>query len=367
MAGGGTAGHVEPALNLADVLRGRHPDAEITFLGTRNGLEARLVPARGYELDVIEARPLPRRMTRRILSVPAGTIRAVRQARTVIEARRIDVAVGFGSYVALPAYLAARGRAAIVVHEANARAGLANRIGARLTPFVAQAYDGSIRRARTLGIPLRPDIARLNRAVDRGPARARLGLDPEMPCLLVFGGSQGARRINAAVVAAAPNLIQAGLQILHGYGAGNLDQVEPLLSRVQSHYVAQPYFDPISDAYSAADLAVCRAGALTCAELAAVGLPAIYIPFAIGNGEQRWNAAPVVDAGGGLVIDDGDVGVTRLTSEIAMILAEPGRLSRMGVAAKAFGVRDGGERLADMVEDALAARTASGKRTGGRE
>lgn len=355
LAGGGTAGHVEPALNLAEVLRERDSRTRLTFMGTSEGLETRLVPPEGYPLELIEARALPRHFGRNLAAAPRAIRSSTRQVKRIIDRLGVSVVVGFGSYVALPAYLAARGRAAIVVHEANAKPGLANRVGAYLTPFVGEAYRGSLRGAQTIGIPLRPVIGSLDRGAERAAARKRLGLDADRPCVLVFGGSQGARRVNSAVVEEVPALVDAGLQVLHAYGANNSDQVATLQGVGQPHYVAVDYLSPISDAYSAADLAVCRAGALTCAELAAVGLPAIYVPFPIGNGEQRLNAAAVVDAGGGLVIDDSDLSGDRLGGEIARIMGEPGRLARMGAAAAKFGVRDGGRRLADMVEQAEAA------------
>lgn len=347
VAGGGTAGHVEPALNLADALTARLPDAVVTALGTQEGLETRLVPARGYELDLIPRVPLPRRPSKDLLTLPARLRAAIRRCRAVYADREADVVVGFGGFVALPAYLAARKRVPIVVHEANARAGLANKVGRRLTPYVAEATSGSLPGAVRIGIPLRDSIAGLDRGVRRGQARRRWGLDPDKPCLLVFGGSQGARSLNAATVTAAPDLLAAGIQILHGYGEKNADQV--IAVRDLPGYVALPYLDGMDDAYAAADLAVCRAGAMTCAELAAVGLPAIYVPLPIGNGEQRFNALPVVQTGGGLLVSDADLSGPAMSKAVLELVAQPGRLEAMATNAAAHGVRDAAARLADMV------------------
>lgn len=355
LAGGGTAGHVEPALNLAAELHARHPDCELVFLGTPTGLENRLVPAAGYRLLVVPAVPLPRRANAALLRAPRQIRHAIRQTAAIIEQEHIDVVVGFGSYVALPAYLAARRRAGIVVHEANAKAGLGNRVGARLTTFVAQAYPGSLPRAATIGIPLRRRIADLDRAAAKPAARAALGLDADRPCLLVFGGSQGARSLNAAVAAAVPPLVAHGFQVLHGYGAKNEDQVSALTAARQAHYRPLPYLDDMALAYAAADLAICRAGALTCAEVAAVGLPAIYVPLPIGNGEQRLNAAGVVAAGGGVMVTDRELGPDLVLSEVDKLLGDQARLEAMTRAAGRFGVRDASERLADMVESCAAA------------
>ena len=352
VAGGGTAGHVEPALNLADAIREADPEAVVTAVGTSEGLETRLVPARGYELDLIPRVPLPRRPSKDLITLPGRLRRAVTGCRAIMEARKADVVVGFGGFVALPAYLAARGRVPIVVHEANAKAGLANKVGSRFTSYVAEATDGSLPGAIRIGIPLRRSIAELDRPARRSAARQRFGLDPDRPCLLVFGGSQGARSLNAATVSAAGDLTSAGVQILHAYGQKNADQVSGIEDMPGYHPVA--YIDGMDDAYAAADMAVCRAGAMTCAELAAVGLPAVYVPLPIGNGEQRFNAAPVVDAGGGVMIDDADLDGVTLTESVLDVITSAGTLEQMSERAAAHGVRDAAARLADMVFTAAA-------------
>lgn len=352
VAGGGTAGHVEPALNLADAVKAMNPDAVVTAIGTAEGLETRLVPARGYELDLIERVPLPRRPSEDLLTLPRRVRKAVRQCREILQVRQADVLVGFGGFVALPAYLAARGRVPIVVHEANAKAGLANKVGRRFTPFVAEATSESLPGAVRIGIPLRESIANLDRAARRRSACARWDLDPQRPCLLVFGGSQGARSLNAATVAAAQALTAAGVQILHVYGPNNTDQVEGITDLPDYHGVA--YIDGMDDAYAAADMAVCRAGAMTCAELAAVGLPAVYVPLPIGNGEQRHNAAPVVEAGGGILVDDAQLSGTLLSASVLDVITDRGRLDTMSANAAEHGVRDAAGRLADMVMAAAA-------------
>ncbi len=351
LAGGGTAGHVEPALALADALRRRDPATVLTVLGTATGLEARLVPARGYPLAQIPRVPLPRRPTPDLLRVPARVAGAVRQTLAHLDRVGADVVVGFGGYVALPAYLAARRRRTpLVVHEANARAGLANRVGARLTPHVAAAVEGSgLPGAVVLGIPLRAAVAGLDRASSRTAARAELGVGAG-PVLLVTGGSQGARNLNTAVTAAGPDLAAAGVEVLHVTGPAQADAVRAALgpSAPETHHVL-PYVDRMELAYAAADLAVCRAGAMTCAELAAVGLPAVYVPLPIGNGEQELNAAPTVRAGGGLLVPDARFDRDYLLREVLPLILDPDRLAAMAAAASTLGHRDADEELADLV------------------
>jgi UDP-N-acetylglucosamine--N-acetylmuramyl-(pentapeptide) pyrophosphoryl-undecaprenol N-acetylglucosamine transferase len=361
VAGGGTAGHVEPALALADAVRRLRPDAVVTALGTALGLEARLVPARGYPLAEIPRVPLPRRPTLDLLRLPARVAGAVRRTREHLDRVDADVVVGFGGYVALPAYLAARRRGTpVVVHEANARAGLANRVGARLTRHVAAAVEGSgLSGATVLGIPLRSQISTLDRGAVRAEARRHFGLPETGPVLLVTGGSQGARRLNTAVTQAAADLAAAGVHVLHVAGPQQADAVTYALGeRPPASHVVLPYVDRMDLAYAAADLAVCRAGAMTCAELAAVGLPAVYVPLPIGNGEQALNARPVVDAGGGLLVDDAAFDAERVRSLVLPLLRDAGRLQAMSSAAAGSGHRDAGDALAEMVLQA--AQTGKG-------
>ncbi len=355
LATGGTAGHIEPALNLADYLVATDADTEIVVVGRAEGLESRLVPERGYPLRTIPAVPMPRKPSKDLVLVPWRVTDSVRRVGAIIAEERPDVVVGFGGYVAVPAYVAAR-RAGIplVIHEANARAGIANRVGARLTRFTAEAVPGSMTGARHVGMPLRPAIVGLDRAATRSEARAHFGLDPDRRTLLVFGGSLGAQRLNQTMSAAAETVRAAGVQVLHAVG----DKRAGLgpISDVGVPYVTLDYIDRMDLAYAAADLAVSRAGAMTCAELAAVGLPAVYVPLPIGNGEQALNAAPVISAGGGLLIDDAAFTPDVVQGTVLGLLTDDDRLRAMGRAASTYGIRDGAQRLATMVIEAAGSR-----------
>jgi UDP-N-acetylglucosamine--N-acetylmuramyl-(pentapeptide) pyrophosphoryl-undecaprenol N-acetylglucosamine transferase len=354
LAGGGSAGHVEPMMNTADALRRADAGIGISALGTAEGLEARLVPLRGYQLAVVPKVPLPRRPTLDLLRVPGRLRRAVKAARAHLDAVDASVVVGFGGYVSVPAYLAAHRRGTpIVVHEQNARAGIANRLGARWARTVAAAVDGSgLKDAHVIGIPLRTSITSLDRAARRGSARASFGLT-DGPVLLVTGGSLGARRINTAVCEAAADLAAAGVQVLHITGAARYEEVREQLGATAppTHHL-RDYVDGMDAAYAAADLALCRAGANTVAELSAVGLPAVYVPLPIGNGEQALNARPVVDAGGGLLVDDGALDAEWLRRHVLPLLHDPARLAAMGTKAAGLGHRDADVALARLVVEA---------------
>jgi UDP-N-acetylglucosamine--N-acetylmuramyl-(pentapeptide) pyrophosphoryl-undecaprenol N-acetylglucosamine transferase len=357
LAGGGTAGHVEPAMAVADALIALDPDVRITVLGTQRGLETRLVPERGYHLELITPVPLPRKLSGDLVRLPLRVRRAVRQTRAVLDDVEADVVIGFGGYVAVPAYLAARGglfrrrRVPVVVHEANASAGWANRVGARSANRVLSAVpDPGLGRVEVVGVPVRAAITSLDRMALRAEARAHFGFADDARVLLVFGGSQGAQSLNRAVAAAAKDLAVAGISVLHAHGPKNtLDLREP--ADGDPPYIAVPYLDRIDLAYAAADLAVCRSGAMTVAEVTDVGMPAVYVPLPIGNGEQRLNALPVVNAGGGLVVDDADLTPSFVAGTVANLLNDAGRLQSMTAAAALAGHRDAAQRVAEVALD----------------
>jgi UDP-N-acetylglucosamine--N-acetylmuramyl-(pentapeptide) pyrophosphoryl-undecaprenol N-acetylglucosamine transferase len=353
MAGGGTAGHTSPLLATADALRRLAPvaggEVEVTALGTPRGLETTVVPAAGYPLELIPPVPLPRRVSADLARLPVRLRGAVKAAREVVERLDPHVVVGFGGYVSVPAYLAARrARIPLVVHEGNALPGIANRLGARFTSHVATSFpDTPLRGATYLGFPIRRMISTLDREKSRAEGRERFGLDPDRPTLLVTGGSQGARRLNQTVGSAQHSLAERGVQVLHVAGpAGEVD-VHPAAGAPP--YVVERYVDRMDLAYAAADLVVCRAGASTVTEVSAVGLPAVFVPLPIGNGEQARNARPVVDAGGALMVDDSSFTVEWASATLPDLTADAERLGRMSRAAADLIPRDADDALARMV------------------
>lgn len=358
VAGGHSAGHIEPALAVADAIRRLDGTATVTALGTERGLDTVLIPARGYPLELIPPVPMPRRPSKALLQVPARVVNAVRATRAVLDRVDAQVVIGFGGYVALPAYVAARRRRIpIVVHEANAKAGLANRVGAWLTPNVYTASAAvKLRHSEPVGIPLRPAIANLDRAGARPEAARRFGLDPDRPTLMVTGGSQGAQAINRAVVAALPDLLATGVQVLHIVGPKNVEQIPAYAGDGPGRYEPVPFVSDMQWAYAAADLVVCRSGAMTCAELAAVGLPAVFVPLPLRGGEQRLNADPIVAGGGGLVVANAEFTAAWIVENVLPLLVDPQRLTTMSRAAARVGNRDAADVLARRVLDLAGAQ-----------
>jgi UDP-N-acetylglucosamine--N-acetylmuramyl-(pentapeptide) pyrophosphoryl-undecaprenol N-acetylglucosamine transferase len=311
-------------------------------------LENQLVPAAGWPLDLVDPVPLPRRLTPKLISLPARLHRSIGQAKQVLISRKADLVIGFGGYVCVPVYLAARRlNIPVVVHEANAIAGLANRIGARQAAACCVTFANTgLPGEQVTGLPVNRQISGLDRFGARSAARASYGLADGAPVLLVSGGSQGARRLNQAVLAALPGLDQAGVQVLHITGQANFDQCQPDYQMTNGRYVKEAYVEAMATAYAAADLMLARSGSGTVTETAMVGLPAIFVPLPHGNGEQARNAAGLVAAGGGVMVMDDDLTADRLLKEVLPLIASPQRLTDMAAVGQAMMPRDAADRLA---------------------
>ncbi|MBI5161910.1 MAG: UDP-N-acetylglucosamine--N-acetylmuramyl-(pentapeptide) pyrophosphoryl-undecaprenol N-acetylglucosamine transferase [Micrococcales bacterium] len=348
-AGGGTAGHVNPLLATADRLREREPDAHVLMLGTAEGLEARLVPERGYELLTVPRLPFPRRPGPAALRFPSSLRRSVDLVRTVLRERRVEVVVGVGGYAAAPAYLAARAeRRPLAIHEQNARPGIANRLGARLTSFVGVTFASTrLPHARIVGMPLRRELERVDLPAARAEGLARFRLDGTRPVLLVTGGSTGARSINETVAAAAPAIIGSGWQVLHLTGSRS-----PVADPGLAGYRILEYCDRMELALAVATLAISRAGAGAVAELAALGVPGVLVPYPVGNGEQAVNARDLVEAGGAILVRDADFTPEWIETLGVQLLADRAGIADLAARAAAQGVRDGADRMVDLVLDA---------------
>jgi UDP-N-acetylmuramate--alanine ligase/UDP-N-acetylglucosamine--N-acetylmuramyl-(pentapeptide) pyrophosphoryl-undecaprenol N-acetylglucosamine transferase len=339
----------------------------VTALGTLEGLEAELVPRAGIELLAVPRVPLPRKASGAWLRLPGSMRRAVAAAAAAIDASGADAVVGFGGYVSTPAYLAARRRRIPwIVHEANARPGLANRFGARGAAGVAVTFPGTpLPRAELTGLPLRPEIRELAEALAdparreavRTDARARLGWRADVPTLLVTGGSLGAASLNAATAGAAPALVAHGVHVLHLTGRGKSSEAERvkggLAAKERELYVIQEYAHDMATAFAAADALVCRAGAATASEVSALGIPAVYVPLPHGNGEQALNARPAVKAGAAVLVADADLTPAALEQQAERLVLDPAARVAAVAAASSIGIRDGAERLVAMIEGAI--------------
>jgi len=355
LAGGGTAGHISPMLAIADALRAARPDASFLAVGTAEGMESHLVPAAGYELATIGRVPFPRRPSLAMLKFPARFAGAVKQAGRILDEAGADVLVGVGGYVCTPMYLAARKRnIPIVIHEANSRPGLANRVGALFSRHIAVAFpETRLRNARHVGMPMRKAISGLDRASARADARRALGLAEDRPALIVTGGSSGAQSINRTISGALDALATAGVQTLHITGRGKevKDDGGALLSA--DGYRQVEYVDGMENVYAAADVLLARAGAATVCEVAAVGVPAVFVPLPVGNGEQALNARALVNDGAALLVEDKALTAEWLERELIPLLGDRQRLETMAAKAESLGIRNADQRMADLVLEAV--------------
>lgn len=354
LAGGGTAGHVNPMLALADEISRDSRDHEIWTLGTAEGLEARLVPERGYRLLTIERLPFPRKLNLNALKFFGRFSKSVSKVQGYLREHRIEVVVGFGGYASAPAYRAAKKLGIpLVIHEANALPGLANRWAAGFAAAVGVAFKNTrLKNAVHVGMPLRAEVAALashqkNRA-DVSAARAHFGLDEAGITLLVTGGSLGARKLNETIASSEASLRAAGIHVLHITGEKSelAEHAKPDLVRIR-------YCDRMDLAITAADFAVARAGAATVSEFAAVGLPAVYVPYPVGNGEQKFNVQDLVAAGGGLICADADFSPDYVSQVLIPAVSNTRARQQMASEAKKAAITDGSQRLLTLIKGVL--------------
>jgi len=352
LAGGGTAGHTSPLIATANSLA-ELAEVDVVCVGTPKGLESRVIPDAGLRLQLIPPVPLPRRITPELFAVPGRLWRAVREAKAILVAHGAEVAVGFGGYVSLPVYLAARqAKVPLVLHEGNYVPGLANRIAARFTPHVVTTFaETALPHAQHLGLPVREAIATLDRDARRPAAREAFGLPADGRVLLVSGGSQGARSLNQATLAARERLLAAGISVLHVLGAANLTAEDVPVTHPNTGAVYRPvgYVDEMANAYAAADLMLGRAGAGTVMETAVTGLVTIFVPLPHGNGEQARNAGFLIEADAGRLVTDAELTADRLVAEVDGLLADPQRLARMSATCRRLVPADSAAKLARLV------------------
>lgn len=369
-AGGGTAGHVFPAIAVAKELQRLRPDLEPVFVGTEDRLEGRLVPEAGFRLHHIPVLPLPRRPSPRILKVPLALARSVARCVEVAEEEHAVAALTFGGYVSFPlAWASARLDLPLVLHEQNSVPGLANRFAARWADRIAVSFPGSAdrfgqpERAAVTGNPVREEMLELDVAAVREEARRHFGLKPDLPTVLVFGGSQGARSINQAIVDSYEHWSEPSrTQILHAAGQGLYREAAAAWERRRSGDPGPAircvdFIDDMGLAYAAADVVVCRAGATSIAELTTLALPALLVPYPHATHEhQLHNGRALEQAGGAVVVEDGDLDGRRIVEAVEPWLLDPERRAEVAAASRAFGRRDAATNVAQLALDLIRPR-----------
>jgi UDP-N-acetylglucosamine--N-acetylmuramyl-(pentapeptide) pyrophosphoryl-undecaprenol N-acetylglucosamine transferase len=346
LTGGGTAGHITPMRAVGEALLAAEPRTTLVVIGTEAGRERDLLTDDFGDIVEVPKLPFPRSVSMDALRFPGRFIQAVSRLRKEFRDRSVDVVAGFGGYIAAPAYVAAwREKIPLVIHEANALPGLANRLGARLTKHVATCFPGTpLPHHVTIGMPLPRTIVEMDRGALAPEAHEFFGLDPNKPVLLITGGSSGAKKLNEALVAAVPRIIERGWQVLHLVGLAW--DVPPGLP---SGYVPLAYCQRMELAYAVADMVISRAGAATVSELAIAGLPSLLVPYHVGNGEQHRNAQYLVGEGAALVVNQAQVTTAYIDSVVLPLLDDEPRRQQMGQAAKRVALTDAAEKFANMV------------------
>jgi UDP-N-acetylglucosamine--N-acetylmuramyl-(pentapeptide) pyrophosphoryl-undecaprenol N-acetylglucosamine transferase len=350
LTGGGTGGHLFPALAVAEALRKSQPAVELLFVGSATGLEATVVPQEGIPFFALPVRGLPRRPGIRMIRALFATLRCVLRAKERIDSWKPDVVFATGGFASAPVLAAAwLAKVPVVLHEQNSVPGLTNRIASRFAREVHITFSASRRHfprrghLRLSGIPIRDGII----GGSRGKALRLFRLDDGRKTILVFGGSQGAHRLNEAILDALPRLAgRADIQCVLQSGQNDYSWMLERCRRVQIRTWVRPFLTNMGDAYAAADLVVCRAGALTLGELAATGRPSILIPYphATAN-HQMLNAEAFVEVGGAILVPDAELNGELLAEKIAELLDDPRRLRTMSVQVMRMARHDAAERI----------------------
>ena len=358
VTGGGTGGHIYPALAIAKGLLARDPDTKILYIGTREGMEARLVPEAGLEFAGISGRGLPRKISLDILRALGAGLKAMWQAKKLLRQFHPDLVVGTGGYVSGPVVLtAAVFGFPTLLHEQNAWPGLTNRILARFVKKIMVSFPenkerfGNKKKIVQVGLPVRPEIGK----VSRETGAAHLRLDPDKLTLLVSGGSRGAQSINQAMAEVLTRLVdRADIQVIWSTGTATYrETVESLARRnlawEKPNWRILEYIQDMPEALACADLFIGRAGAATLAELMVARLPGLLIPYPhAAENHQEYNAGAIVKAGAARMIPDRELSGERLWLELERLIAEPSQLAAMGAAAEAHAEPRALEKIVDI-------------------
>ncbi|MDY7102044.1 MAG: undecaprenyldiphospho-muramoylpentapeptide beta-N-acetylglucosaminyltransferase [Actinomycetota bacterium] len=358
VAGGGTVGHVAPGVAIARALVDRgHPSETIHFVGSARGVEATRVPDAGFEVTLLPGRGIQRRLTLDNVAAVAGLVKAFAQSLLLVRRLRPSVVVAMGGYASVPCALAAViWRVPLVVAEQNAVPGLANRLLGRFAKACAVSFPGTdLPRAVHTGNPVRAEVLAVHRSTDRDVARAKLGVPDDRTLITAFGGSLGARRVNEAVLAASAGAWRerSDLAVRHIIGDRDWDRHAAELPQPSPDglaYEAIRYEEDMPTVLAASDLVVCRSGASSVAEIAAVGVGSVLVPLPGAPGDhQTANAAELQAAGAAILVADAALDGPTLADRVAGIVGVDGRTEEMAAAAASCGRRDAADAVADLV------------------
>lgn len=356
VSGGGTAGHINPAIAIAKRMQ-REYDAEILFIGKKEGMEQTLVPKEGFRIEAIEVEGLIRKLTPKNFVVAAKYVKAIRDAKKVIKNFAPDVVVGTGGYVCAPVLSAAHSlKIPVLVHEQNVFPGMAVKMAARFAECVAISFDDTVKyvneRAKSVckltGNPLRENMTELSYK----EAREKLGIPEDVPFVVTVGGSLGATTINNALVEIVNKLGKENIRILGGTGERFYESVKEKINTEQENIEVLPYIYNMQDVLPAADLVISRSGAITVSELCALGRPSLLIPSPnVTHNHQEYNAKSIEDGGAAVMIPERDIRENIISDTVKELIFDKEKLKNMSENAKKLAITDGTKRICDIVKD----------------
>ncbi len=360
VSGGGTGGHIFPALAIANAVRRRHPDAEVLFVGAEGRMEMERVPAAGYRIEGLPVAGFDRRRLWRNFGVLLKLWRSMRKAKKILKDFKPDVAIGVGGYASGPMLKQAQKNGIpTLIQEQNSYAGVTNKLLASKAKAICVAYEGMERffpaqSIHLTGNPVRSAL--FETSISRADAKRKLGFDPDKKLVLVVGGSLGARTINEATARSLSRILDAGAQIMWQTGKIYADECAAIAQGIEG-IKAQPFISDMATAYRAADLVVARAGACTISELQLLGKPAILVPSPIvAEDHQRKNAQALVDRDAAVMILDADAR-ERLADEVTGLLESPKRLETLAANALAMALPDADEKIADHIDELISQKS----------
>ncbi len=358
IAGGGTAGHINPGIAIANYIKSKDPDAEIVFVGTQKGLESKLVPREGFKLKTITVRGFRRKLSMDTLIAVKELFQGIIQARKTVKEFSPDVVVGTGGYVCGPVvFSASRMKIPTVVHEQNAFPGVTNRILSRFADAVAISFMESkqyFKSAKTLvltGNPIRSEML----MADRSNARKSIGVEGDQPVVVVVGGSRGAEKINDSVVEMISNFYKPeDCRIIFATGEAQYEKVIKKIDKIPETVQVKPYIFDMANVLAAADLVVCRAGAITTSELTVLGIPAILIPspYVTAN-HQEHNARALEEQGAAVVILEKDINGNILHRQVMSLLKDREQLTKMSRNSKKLGISNASEKIYSIIKEVM--------------
>jgi UDP-N-acetylglucosamine--N-acetylmuramyl-(pentapeptide) pyrophosphoryl-undecaprenol N-acetylglucosamine transferase len=342
LAGGGTGGHAYPALSIAEALKTESPGCELLYMGSKGGVEARLAKEAGLRFCGLPSRKLQKLLSPNTLLVGATLMKGFSQAKSVLDEFKPDMVIGTGGYAAAAVVMAqAWRRGKTVIHEQNAVPGRTNLWLSRFASAVCVTFDDASKyfpptKTFVTGLPIRSSLLTMPTKED---ARKALGLEKDLFTVLVLGGSQGAVKLNDVTAESIPMFRDLPMQIIHQTGPRNIEKVEKARAAAEwSGYRVKAYFDDMTAVYAAADLVMCRCGASTIAEITAIGLPSILVPYPHAYADhQRFNGNVVARKGGGILIDDREITPKVFAEKVLKFMASPHELQRMAMTSGMLG------------------------------